>query len=99
MVIYIKTLSEVSMKAVITVIGEDKTGIIYKVSKILYEMNVNIEDISQTIMQKYFTMLMLVSIPQDVKIADLAEKLAELKEEGLSIQVQKTDIFDAMHKI
>ncbi|MBE6038901.1 MAG: ACT domain-containing protein [Anaerofustis stercorihominis] len=87
------------MKAVITVIGEDKTGIIYKVSKILYEMNVNIEDISQTIMQKYFTMLMLVSIPQDVKIADLAEKLAELKEEGLSIQVQKTDIFDAMHKI
>ena len=87
------------MKAVITVIGEDKTGIIYKVSKILYEMNVNIEDISQTIMQKYFTMLMLVSIPQDVKIVELSERLATLKEEGLSIQVQKTDIFDAMHKI
>ncbi len=87
------------MKAVITVIGEDKTGIIYKVSKILYEMNINIEDISQTIMQKYFTMLMLVSIPQDVKISELTEKFAELKEEGLSIQVQKTDIFDSMHKI
>ena len=87
------------MKAVITVIGEDKTGIIYKVSKILYEMNINIEDISQTIMQKYFTMLMLVSIPQDVKISDLTEKFAVLKDEGLSIQVQKTDIFDSMHKI
>ncbi len=87
------------MKAVITVIGEDKTGIIYKVSKILYEMNINIEDISQTIMQKYFTMLMLVSIPQDVKISELTEKFSVLKEEGLSIQVQKTDIFDSMHKI
>jgi len=87
------------MKAVITVIGEDKTGIIYKVSKILYEMNVNIEDISQTIMQKYFTMLMLVSVPRDVKISELTEKLGVLKEEGLSIQVQKTDIFDSMHKI
>ncbi len=87
------------MKAVITVIGEDKTGIIYKVSKILYEMNINIEDISQTIMQKYFTMLMLVSIPQDVKISELTEKFAGLKGEGLSVQVQKTDIFDSMHKI
>ena len=87
------------MKAVITVIGEDKTGIIYKVSKILYEMNINIEDISQTIMQKYFTMLTLVSIPQDVKISELTEKFSALKEEGLSIQVQKTDIFDSMHKI
>lgn len=87
------------MKAVITVIGKDKTGIIYKVSKVLYESNVNIEDISQTIMQQYFTMLMLVSIPPEIKIAELIDSLAPLREEGLSIQVQKTEIFDAMHKI
>ncbi len=87
------------MKAVITVIGVDKTGIIYKVSKILYEMNINIEDISQTVMQEYFTMLMLVSAPENVNISQVIEAFDILKQDGLSIQVQKTDIFDAMHKI
>ena len=87
------------MKAVITVIGIDKTGIIYKVSKILYDLNVNIDDISQTVMQEYFTMLMLVSTPENFHISKLVEALDPLKQEGLSIQVQKTDIFDAMHKI
>ena len=87
------------MKAVITVIGRDRTGIIYKVSKILYELGVNIEDISQTILQQYFTMLMLVWIPEDTALSTLSEKFEELKQEGLSVQVQKTEIFDAMHKI
>lgn len=87
------------MKAVITVIGVDTTGIIYKVSKILYEMNINIEDISQTVMQEYFTMLMLVSAPENVNISQIIEAFDILKQDGLSIQVQKTDIFDAMHKI
>jgi ACT domain-containing protein len=87
------------MKAVITVIGIDKTGIIYKVSKILFELGINIEDISQTVMQKYFTMLMLVSAPDEVKIADVSKQFDALREEGLSIQIQKTDIFDVMHKI
>lgn len=87
------------MKAVISVIGIDTTGIIYKVSKILYENDVNIEDISQTIMQEYFTMLMLVSVPQRLSIADLVDRLKPLEEEKLSVHVQKTDIFDVMHKI
>ena len=87
------------MKAVITVIGKDKTGIIYKVSKILYELGVNIDDISQTVMQSYFTMLMLVSAQESTKITLLTQKLEPLREEGLSVQVQKTEIFDAMHKI
>jgi ACT domain-containing protein len=87
------------MKAVITVLGKDRTGIIYKVSKVLYEAQVNIEDISQTIMQSYFTMLMLVNVPDETPIATLTAQLSALREEGLSVQVQKTDIFDVMHKI
>jgi ACT domain-containing protein len=87
------------MKAVITVIGIDKTGIIYKVSKILFEMNVNIEDISQTVMQEYFTMMMLVSGSENVHISSIVNAMKPLQEEGLSVQVQKTDIFDLMHNI
>lgn len=87
------------MKAVITVLGIDKTGIIYKVSKILYDMNVNIEDISQTVMQEYFTMLMLVSAPEHIHISNIVDAMKPLQEEGLSVQVQKTDIFDVMHNI
>ena len=87
------------MKAVITVLGKDCVGIIYKVSKILFEHNVNIEDITQTIMQEYFTMLMLVKLPDDCNIGELNKMFEDLKKEELSIQIQKTDIFDAMHKI
>ena len=58
------------MKAIVSVIGKDKKGIIAKVSNILYEQDINIEDISQTIMQDYFTMIMMVSISanSDVKV-------------------------------
>ena len=52
------------MRAVVTVIGKDQTGIIYHVSKILSECNANIEDISQTIMQNIFTMIMLVDLSE-----------------------------------
>ncbi len=87
------------MKAVITVIGKDRPGIIYNVSKILYEDGLNIEDISQTIMQDYFTMIMMVSADDNTSISALSEKFASLKSEALSIQIQKTEIFDAMHQI
>ncbi|MCL1914698.1 MAG: ACT domain-containing protein [Eubacteriaceae bacterium] len=87
------------MKAVLTVLGKDTTGIIYKVTKILYEFDINIEDISQTIVQGYFTMIMLVAIPESVQLPELTKRLDELKKENLSVQVQRTDIFDAMHKI
>lgn len=89
------------MKAIITVIGEDKTGIIYSVSKILKELEVNIEDISQTVMQKYFTMLMLVTINQEkTSFKEVKKMLDETAErENLSIRIQKEEIFDAMHKI
>ncbi len=89
------------MKAIITVIGKDKTGIIYNVSKVLNELGVNIEDISQTLMQDYFTMLMLVEYKEDkCSFKTLKEELNKIAQSiGLSIEVQKEAIFDAMHKL
>lgn len=89
------------MRAIITVIGKDKSGIIAKVSNLLAEKNVNIEDISQTIVQGNFTMLMLCNMENArAGLKELGEKLAVLGNEiGVSIRVQHEDIFNAMHKI
>lgn len=89
------------MKAVLTVIGKDKPGIIAKVSNLLAERNVNIEDISQTIMQDNFTMLMYVNIENaNVSLSTLIEESKRLGESiGVSIHIQHEDIFNAMHKI
>ena len=89
------------MKAVITVIGEDKVGIIAGVSKILAECGVNIQDITQTTMRDMFTMLMLVDLSgTEVPFAEIAERLNELGAlMGLTIRIQHQDIFEAMHKI
>jgi len=89
------------MRAVISVIGTDKVGIIANVSTILAERNVNILDISQTIMQDLFTMIMLVDISGlKTSFAELSDKLEEKgKEMGLSIRIQHEDIFNSMHRI
>lgn len=89
------------MRAVITVIGKDQTGIIYNVSKILSEKNANIEDISQTIMQGVFTMVMLVDVSNIIcDYSELKEQLDDLgKAIGMSIRIQHEDIFNAMHSI
>ncbi len=89
------------MKAIVTVIGKDKPGIIAKVSTTLAEKKVNIEDISQTIVQDNFTMIMLCDLEKaSVQLKDLAEILKKEGEEiGVSIHVQHEDIFNAMHKI
>ena len=89
------------MKAIVTVIGKDKSGIIAKVSTALAENNVNIEDISQTIVQENFTMIMLCDLEKaNVSLKELKVKLVELGESiGVSIHVQHEDIFNAMHKI
>ena len=89
------------MKAFVTVIGKDKPGIIAKVSTVLAENNVNIEDISQTIMQGNFTMIMQCGLEKStISIKQLKEKLTALGEKiGVSIHVQHEDIFNAMHKI
>ncbi len=89
------------MKAVISVIGKDKEGIIAKVSGVLFQYNINIEDISQTIMQEYFVMIMLVDMRKcGQTIAAINDKLNEEGARlGVQIRVQHEDIFNAMHVI
>jgi ACT domain-containing protein len=89
------------MRAIVTVIGKDKSGIIAKVSMALAENNVNIEDISQTIVQGNFTMIMLCDLENSkLSLGELAKELVALGDKiGVSIHVQHEDIFNAMHKI
>ena len=89
------------MRAIITVVGHDKVEIIYEVSKALAENNVNILDISQTIMQDMFTMIMLVNVDKStVPFSDLATVLDEIGNKiGVSIKIQHEDLFNSMHRI
>ena len=96
-----ENINQERKRAVVTVIGRDKKGIIAKVSGTLAEIGVNIEDISQTVLQDYFVMIMLVDISgSKQKIADISARLdTEAKEIGVSIRIQHEDIFNSMHKI
>ncbi|NLH02381.1 MAG: ACT domain-containing protein [Clostridiales bacterium] len=89
------------MRAFITVIGKDKVGIIAAICVLLAEKNVNILDISQTIMQDCFTMIMLADVSEcSVPFDELAESLSELgRKLELSIRIQREEIFNAMHRI
>ena len=89
------------MRAVLTVVGKDKTGIIAKVSSFLAERKVNILDISQTILQDYFAMIMLVDLTAStVALGVLADECAELGNKiGMSVHVQHEEIFNAMHSV
>ena len=89
------------MKAIITVIGKDKSGIIAKVSGVLAENKINIEDINQTIVQGNFTMFMLVDFSgAKTSLKEIRDILIKVGEEiGVSIHVQHQDIFDAMHNV
>ena len=86
------------MKAVVTVIGKDQKA---KISNILFENGVNILDISQTIMQDMFTMIMLVNFEnENVTVKQISEKFEQAeKDMGLSIHVQREEIFTSMHRI
>ncbi|MDT8716767.1 ACT domain-containing protein [Clostridium sp. 19966] len=89
------------MRAVITVIGKDKKGIIAGVSSELANLDINILDISQTILQEYFTMIMLVEIG-DMKVSydELIKRLdAKSSELGVTIRAQHEDIFNSMHEV
>lgn len=89
------------MKAIVTVIGKDQIGIISKTARILANNNVNILDISQTILQDYFTMIMLVDLEEmEVSFEEMAKILADIQGEiGVTIKMQREDIFKTMHKI
>lgn len=88
-------------KTIITVIGKDTVGIIAKVCTYLADTNINILDISQTIVQDYFNMMMIVDMNQALKsVADVQGDLDKLGEEiGVAIKCQHEDIFNMMHRI
>ena len=92
---------EIGTNAIVTVIGKDKVGIIAAVCIKLAEMNVNVLDISQTILDGKFTMVMAVDAANaNVGFEELAAQLRELGEGmELSIRIQREEIFDAMHRI
>ena len=89
------------MKAIVTVVGKDRIGIIANVCSLLAAEKVNILDISQTVMQGYFTMMMAVDTAKsEIPFGELAKKLeAKGEEMGMSIRLQREDIFEAMHRV
>ncbi len=89
------------MKAIVTVVGKDQVGIIAGVCNTLADYRINVLDISQTIMEGYFTMMMVVDLALCQEPFDkLRAALKEYGEgRGLSIRIQREDIFDAMHKL
>lgn len=89
------------MRAIITVIGKDRVGIIAEVCALLAKNNINVLDISQTILQDYFTMIMMVDTSNcEMPFAQLVQYLQEEgKKTGLNIHAQREDIFNAMHRI
>ena len=89
------------MKAIISVLGSDRPGIIAEISGCLYQHNLNILDITQTILSGYFTMVMMVDLTgMTVPYAEMTAALNELGEKlGLEIRMQRSEIFDAMHRL
>lgn len=89
------------MKAIVTVVGKDRVGIIAEVCMQLAAFQVNVLDISQTVMQGYFTMMMAVDVTDcTVPLAQLCKTMdAKGQEMGLNIRVQREDIFEAMHRV
>ena len=89
------------MKAIVTVVGKDRVGIIAEVCMQLASYRVNVLDISQTVMQGYFTMMMAVEVSQcTVPLAELCKRMdVKGQEMGLNIRVQREDIFEAMHRV
>ena len=89
------------MKAIVTVVGKDQVGIIAGVCNTLADHNINVLDVSQTIMEGFFTMMMVVDLALCAEsFANLQNVLKTFGEgRGLSIRIQREDIFDAMHKL
>ncbi len=90
---------ENEIKAVVTVLGKDNVGIIARVSAILAQYGANIRDIAQTVRSGMFNMMMILDVPEQVfgTLDDALEQLG--KELGLQVRMQRSEIFDAMHRI
>lgn len=88
------------MKAVITVVGKDRPGILAFVSGKCASVSINIVDVTQKVLQDLFTMIMIVEIPENLRVPDVASAFQkDGQKEGLQIQVMQEDIFNAMHTI
>ena len=89
------------MKAIITTTGKDRTGILAEITRFISDMNCNVEDISQTIMQGNFVMVMMISLTTSPRsfseVKDGLDKLAEST--GLTIHIQRTETVDELHRI
>ena len=93
--------TEVTMNAIITVVGSDKVGIIAKVSCFLAELNINIIDISQTVLSGNFVMMMVVDLSASTKaLEDVKKELAEMGDSfNVSISMMHEKVFSAMHRV
>ena len=89
------------MKAILTVIGRDKVGIIAGVSNELLKLNINILDVNQTIMDKYFTMIMMLDLKESKSSFDIIKNSldAKGKELGVEVKIQREEIFNSMHTL
>ena len=89
------------MKAIVTVVGKDRVGIIAGICNELARFNVNVLDISQTVMQGYFTMMMVTDVSEaSLPVSQLAVEMENVgKEMGLSVRLQREDFFESMHRI
>ncbi|ELB05345.1 hypothetical protein OII_05633 [Enterococcus faecium EnGen0029] len=88
------------MKAILTVVGKDKIGIIAGVSQKLAELNINILDVSQTIMEDYFTMMMMLQMQPEADLEAIKQALSQVENTlGVKISIQNEEIFNAMHKL
>lgn len=89
------------MNAIIAVIGQDRTGILAKISAVCAERGANITDVTQTVMQKYFAMIMLADITDlDSDFVEFTKTVKAAGEEiGMTVHVMHEDIFNSMHRV
>ena len=88
------------MKAILTVVGKDKVGIIAGVSQKLAELNINILHVSQTIMEDYFTMMMMLQMQPEADLEAIKQALSQVENTlSVKISIQNEEIFNAMHKL
>ncbi|MBU5453926.1 ACT domain-containing protein [Caproiciproducens sp. MSJ-32] len=89
------------MKAILTVIGRDKVGIIAGISSELVKFNINILDVNQTIMKEYFTMIMMLDFENSDSNFDIVKEglITKGKELGVDVKIQREEIFNSMHSL
>lgn len=89
------------MKAILTVIGQDKVGIVAGISNKLLDLNINILDVNQTIMDKYFTMIMMLDLKEsNASFDEVKSSLVSRGEAlGVDVKIQREEIFNSMHTL